>query len=261
MGLGDQLMATGMARGAKARGKRIAFGDGNRILWDKKSEEIFRDNPNIARPGSERDPDLEWVAYHKGHRLYNRQEGQRWIWNLAFRPQPGEVFLNGRERANGRRYGRGFVLIEPNVEAWKSAAPNKDWGFENYQAVAAALRRDGLRVAQFRHPSNPRQLEGVEKLSSASFRDAMAILSNARLYLGPEGGLHHAAAAVGIPAVVLFGGFIPPSVTGYPGHTNLTGGAQACGSIQPCQHCKDAMRAISVDEVLAAARAQLVEAA
>jgi hypothetical protein len=32
MGYGDELMATGMARGAAARGKRVAFGDGQRII-------------------------------------------------------------------------------------------------------------------------------------------------------------------------------------------------------------------------------------
>jgi hypothetical protein len=53
--------------------------------------------------------------------------------------------------------------------------------------------------------------------------------------------------------VVLFGGFIPPQVTGYPGHVNLTGGAVACGSLQRCSHCQAAMNAISVDEVHAAA--------
>jgi len=50
--------------------------------------------------------------------------------------------------------------------------------------------------------------------------------------------------------VVLFGGFIPPSVTGYAAHANLTGGAEACGSLKPCPHCRKAMEAISVEEVV-----------
>jgi ADP-heptose:LPS heptosyltransferase len=80
-------------------------------------------------------------------------------------------------------------------------------------------------------------------------------LARAKLYIGAEGGLHHAAAALGVPAVVLFGGFIPPLVTGYETHINLTGGAQeACGSLKPCDHCRKAMDAISVEEVAAAAR-------
>jgi hypothetical protein len=259
VGLGDQLLATGMARGAKARGKRIAFGDGDRILWDKNSEAIFRDNPNIARPGSERDKDIEWVPYYKGHRIYNRQDPikQRWIWNADFRPIPGELFFNGAERRNRTRYGKGFILIEPNVEAWKAVAPNKDWGWDNYQAVADWLRGEGYRVGQFRYDKSPVALDGVEQFKSRDFRDAIGVLSQAALYIGPEGGLHHGAAATGVGAVVLFGGFIPPSVTGYEGHANLTGGAEACGNYTRCQHCIDAMRAITVDDVLDAVTERL----
>lgn len=250
-------MATGMARGARARGRRIAFGDGQRIIWDKHSEEVFRDNPNIARPGAERDADVEWVHYYKGHRLYNRQDGGRWIWNLDFRPKPGEVFFDRNEIRNATRYGERFVIIEPDVPVWKTVAPNKDWGHAKYQKVADKLRAAGHRVAQFRHQRSGPPLNGVDQFRSLGFRDALAVMSHASLYVGPEGGMHHGAAAVGIPAVVLFGGFIPPSVTGYETHTNLTGGAEACGSIKPCRHCADAMAAISVNEVIHAALERL----
>lgn len=256
MGLGDQLMATGMARGARSRRMRIAFGDGRRILWDKSSGEIFRGNPNIAPPGDERARDIKWVRYYKGHRIYNTQDiaANRWIWNLDFHAQPGEMFFGEGEKRTGARFGGGFILIEPNVEGWKSCAPNKDWGRTKYQRLTDRLRDDGYRLAQFSYPRAGAPLEGVEVFPTTSFRDALAILSHAKLYIGPEGGLHHGAAAVGIPAVVLFGGFIPPSVTGYESHTNLTGGAEACGSLSACPHCRAAMRRVSVEEVYSAAR-------
>ena len=41
MGYGDQLMATGMARGARERGKRIAFGEGGRLWWDHYSKSFY----------------------------------------------------------------------------------------------------------------------------------------------------------------------------------------------------------------------------
>ena len=53
-----------------------------------------------------------------------------------------------------------------------------------------------------------------------------------------------------MPAVVIFGGFVPPIVTGYETHANLTGGADACGSLFPCKHCLEALDAITVEEVL-----------
>jgi hypothetical protein len=250
MGLGDQLMASGMARGAHARGKAIAFGDGVKIRWDQHSHEVFKWNPNIAAPGRERDSCVEWIDYYKGHRLYNRQEGDRWVWNLDFHATPGEVFLDDIERKNGERYGSGFVLIEPQSAPWKSVAANKDWGRAKYQEVASRLKKAGFPVGQFISDKGSPPLQGVTPIRTASFRDAVSILANAAIYIGSEGGLHHAAAAVGIPAVVLFGGFIPPSVTGYAAHANLTGGADACGSLKPCPHCRKAMEAISVEEVV-----------
>lgn len=256
MGWGDQLLASGLARGAKERGKRIAFGDKRKIIWDSRSPDIFRGNPNIASPGSEGADDLDWVRFYKGHRIYNRQAGDRWEWNYDFKAIPGEMFFDDRERQESRRYGKGFILIEPALPPGKSVAPNKDWGARNYQIVADRLRNDGHRVVQFSSPGST-PLQNVQRLRTRSFRDAVSIIRHAKLYIGPEGGLHHAAGAARIPGVVLFGGFIPPQVTGYDIHTNLTGGAEACGSLRPCKHCADAMARISVDEVLDAARERL----
>ncbi len=257
MGIGDQLIATGLARGARERGKRIAFGDGQRIIWDINSESIFRGNPNIAAPGSERAGDIEWKRYFKGARGYNRQAPGRWIWNMDWRCVPGEIFLNQSEIAAGKRIGERFILIEPNVPPHKTATHNKQWPIERFQVVADELLGQGLRVVQPIYQNARYRLDHVQKVETKSFRDTLAIMTNAAIYIGPEGGLHHGAAAVGKPAVVLFGGFIPPQVTGYAMHTNLTGGAQACGSLSPCQHCQTALMAITVDHVLDAARAYL----
>ena len=97
MGYGDQIIATGIARGSKERGTRVAFGDGKQILWDQHSELIFRGNPNIAPPGSERDHDLEWFKFYRGHRGYNIHDPvrQRWIWNDLWYCQPVEHALSG----------------------------------------------------------------------------------------------------------------------------------------------------------------------
>lgn len=256
MGLGDNLMATGMARGAAARGKRIAFGDGRRIIWDPHSPQIFRGNPNIAPPGSERGGGLEWIEFYRGHRIYNHHDAGRWIWNYDFRPKPGEMFFADEELSFANRQGRGFVLIEPNVPQFKSVAPNKQWPVDRYAQVAATLRKTGCDVRQFQY-QGATNLPGVAGIKTPNFRSALAVLRNAALYVGPEGGLHHGAAAVGVRAVILFGGFIPPKVTGYGTHINLTGGADACGSLQACRHCAAAMAAISVDEVEQACRSIL----
>lgn len=246
-----------MARGARDRGEIIAFGDGRRIIWDHNSETIFRGNANVARPGQERDPRVRWVRFFKGERGYNTHDvaGNRWRWNMAWRCTPGELFFSGEELAFSRKVGAGFVVIEPNIESWKSCAPNKQWPRERYAEVARRLQGDGARVVQFSYP-NALPLPGVESIATPSFRHAAAVLANAALYVGPEGGLHHAAAAVGVKGVVIFGGFIPVEVTGYDLHVNL-GADRYCGSLSPCRHCKAALDAITVETVYEAAKCSL----
>lgn len=259
MGLGDQIIGSGLARGAASRGKRIAFGDGNSIMWDRNSPEIFAGNPNIAPPGSEGMPDLEWIRFYRGNRLYNTHDiaQNRWIWNRDFRCTPGEMFFTEAERRDGERVGRGFVLIEPNVDGRKIGVSNKDWGFRNWQIVGERLASRGYQVVQFDHPNAGPMIPGARRVRSTSFRDALAILANAALYLGPEGGLHHGAAALGVPAVVMFGAWIPPDVTGYPQHRNISRGDHFCGSLRQCTTCRDELMRISIDEVYQAAMGEL----
>ena len=262
MGIGDQLIGTGLARGAAARRKKIAFGDGRRILWDANSAAIFADNPNIVpRTGREMNAtyDVEWIPFYKGNRLYNRHSPGRWVWNHDFRCVPGEIFLTKQERQWSRLVGdHPFVVMEPNPSA-KSPVANKRWPFERYEEVARALRSARYEVIQFNYPGGSKRLTTARSLTCPSFRHALAILERARLYVGGEGGLHHGAAAVGVGGVVLFGGFVPPLVTGYAVHANLTGGAEACGSLSPCAHCRDAMEAITVNEVLEHAMERLCQ--
>lgn len=201
---------------------------------------------------------MQWVEFYKGKRGYNRQGDGRWVWNEAWKCVPGQIFLTDGEQAAAKRYGSGFVVIEPNVPVWKSSASNKHWPLERYQAVADELRTLGKSVVQFFPGSRagPR-LRNVRQIRTSSFRDAVAVLKSSVLYIGPEGGMHHAAAAVDVPGVVLFGGFIPPSVTGYDTHTNIAGSDRFCGSFTACKHCADAMNSIKVETVLKAAKERL----
>lgn len=252
-------MAAGMARGASKRKKRVAFGDGRKIIWDQNSKAIFWGNPNIASPGSERGSNIEWIHFYKGHRIYNTQGSGRWIWNYEFRPTPGEVFFSRAERKYAETFGKGFVVVEPNVPAFKGCAPNKQWPTDRYDEVAFQMRVAGYEVLQFVYGGG-HLIAAARHIKTTDFRHGLALLARSALYIGPEGGLHHGAAAVGLPAVVLFGGFIPPAVTGYETHTNLTGGAKACGSLTTCAHCRAAMAKITIDEVVAAAKSHLSKA-
>jgi ADP-heptose:LPS heptosyltransferase len=79
---------------------------------------------------------------------------------------------------------------------------------------------------------------------------AAATLSRARAAVLPEGGLHHAAAAVGVKSIVIYGGYISPQQTGYNLHENIFTGGEPCGMRIPCRHCEKAMASIAPEMVM-----------
>ncbi len=83
-----------------------------------------------------------------------------------------------------------------------------------------------------------------------TFRQAAAILSVCRAYVGPEGAMHHAAAALNIPSVVLWSEFISPEITGYETQRNIRHANATCGARVPCVGCRLSMELITVEEVL-----------
>lgn len=253
MGFGDELMGTGMAKRIfDTTGKRTAFGNGKRILWHHlTARDIYRGNSKILGLNDEKriDPStFVWVPHYPGHRLYHAgSEGRSWIFNRDFRAEPGELFFKEIELALARTLGSGFIVVEPNV---KRVSENKRWPTDRFQLVVDELLRQGHDVVQF--DTNRDLLRGVRPVRTKNFRYAAATLKQAALFIGPEGGLHHACAAdpVNTRAVVIFGGFTHPRNTGYDTHENLFIGDEPCGRLANCSHCTEAMQAITVDMVL-----------
>jgi hypothetical protein len=233
MGYGDEIMAAGHAEsqghpvrivGTRGETRWHPLWEGNPYITRRMSDPAIRNGPGCR-------PYLEYPFTHAG----------------------GAHFTGWRARDHrGRLYGiepggvSGMVVIEPNLAS--DGNPNKRWPLERWQSVVDA--RPDIPWLQM---SGPHALRGVTQLRPPSFRVACGILAGARAALVPEGGLHHAAAALQVPAVVLFGQHTPLEVTGYPEQMNLTGGdGEACGKWLPCEHCARAMDRITVDEVLRA---------
>jgi hypothetical protein len=260
VGWGDSLIGSGLARGLAAIGRRAAFGDGKRIIWAPQDHEIFRGNPNVAPPGSERDADLKWVFHYRGWRLYGHVVGKHWLFR-DFECPPGEIFLTREEKAFALAHvwgGEPIAIIEPRVKPVGACqGGNKQWGLPKYQKLAShLLAATGCRPTQLVPKGMAPLLSDVDAIKAPDFRHALAVLGLAQLYIGPEGGLHHGAAAMGTPAVVIFGGFNSPRSTGYAWHENIAVG-EPCGTIAACPHCAAAMASISVDRVLEGAVRQL----
>jgi hypothetical protein len=246
VGYGDALLGTGIARRARVRqpGKPICIGDGNQVEW---LPDIHEGNPYLSRVPVK---GCIWVHCHKGFRPYvdaEKSTALKYVWKRDFKASPGELFLTADELAEWDQSG--FVFIEPNIKGW--LGPNKDWGFDRWQKVVKSM--PDVRFIQ----GPGRKLDGVEQVETTSFRSACALLSKATLFLGTDGGLHHAAAALGKPAVVVWGGYTHPRNLGYDTHVNIHSGVEPCGSVKPCAHCKKAMDQIPVERVVNAIRSEL----
>jgi ADP-heptose:LPS heptosyltransferase len=264
VGYGDSILGSGLASGFAARGKLAAFGNGVHIMWSDTDYEIFRNNPNVLWPGGEsRGYKIEWIRSYVGNRPYGHLINGRWQF-VDFQCPPGEIFLTKEEKAWAMARiwcAEPVIVIEPRVKRMGACdGRNKQWPVERYDALAAALRWDrgfhNVRVVQLVPPGKGPILKWAEPIETPSFRHALAALGLAALYIGPEGGLHHGAAAMGTNAVVIFGGFNTPRSTGYPWHTNITVG-EPCGTNAYCPHCTKAMASISVETVYEAAQRQL----
>lgn len=203
--------------------------------------EVFKHNPKILeRPKSGQKCVV--VRNHGGTRPYHLgYDGERFHWNYKFRAEPGELFLTNQEKKLGIA---GAVIVEPHVKE-APLSKNKAWPWERWQELVESLPLPWVQLG----PKDTETLNGVKRGVTRTFREALGWIYNASLIVTTDGALHHAAAAFGKPAVVLWGGLAPPQVLGYDSHTNLCHATNWCGLNKPCEHCKEAMESITVEEV------------
>ena len=87
----------------------------------------------------------------------------------------------------------------------------KEWTAEGWRTLAAGLTRRGLSVVAIGGPGEAerRYLEGiwngVAAIHQMEWPETMNLLSNARVYIGPDTSVTHLAAAAGCKTVAVFG--------------------------------------------------------
>lgn len=266
MGLGDELMALGQAQHlAKQTGKRVRIvGRTKQPRW----HDLWSREAAIVRHGEKVDRALVVdMVNGPGARPYiarwETEDGKaRSIFSdWEARPLRASWPLTAEESAaaaeHGRRLGP-YAVLEHRLAP--QASPNKAWSDEGYAAVARGLRKLGLLPIQL-GPEPENLLPDVVHVQTKDFMDVFPALAGAALYIGPECGLHHAAAAVGARAVVIFGHFASRRATGYPPGHKILGGDHGCGRWGTCPDCCRWLRALSPQSVLDAAMAALVREA
>lgn len=254
MGMGDEVMASGQAevlfRADPSRPVAICNRRG-----EPRWHEVWEHNPAIATPDYvQSGQPVQMIHNGVGCRPYIRypftaSRGMKFT-DWRARDHVGRIYLTDEEVALGRQLraeSGPFLVMEPDVKP--TTTPNKSWGLDKFAAVVRALPEiTFIRV----HGDECRPFPPLRNVQTVSFRQACGVIAASDGYVGTEGGFHHAAAALGKPAVVLFGGFISPKTTGYDSHINLCDKQRGspCGTWRECSHCRDAMDRITVERVV-----------
>jgi len=159
--------------------------------------------------------------YHKGHppkqhilELLADRVG------LRMAPRTPKIFLSEGEK-NKRLLPESkkpwVAMQSTGLSTWTD---NKNWGVENFRSVARSLEKD-FSVVQLGASGDPPLGVDLELQGRLPIRDVFVVLRECKLFIGQEGFLMHAAAAVELPAVIVFGGFLAPWQTGYQSNANF----------------------------------------
>ena len=169
--------------------------------------------------------------------------------SVAIRPY---LELNDDERSSAT-WAQGQVVIQSSGMAARHPMLNKQWYQERFQNVVDALKGE-VDFIQLGSASDPALQRTNDLRSTTSVREAAAILSHARLYVGTVGFLMHVARAVECPSVIVFGGREAPWQSGYICNANLYSAVPCapCWRSNTCEFDRQCMRDISVDDVVSA---------
>lgn len=172
-------------------------------------------------------------------------KGRQVFFNHDYRPRAGRVRLTDSEWDFQPVTGP-YAVVAPHLK--DGASPNKSWGVTRWEAV---IKDFPIPVYQLESSDDARIIAGAQAIITPTFRHALAVIGRAAVVLCNEGGTHHMAASMRVPAVVFFGSFTPPLVTGYGFHYNMAVDTPEgyCGRWDACPHCCAARGRVSVEDV------------
>lgn len=160
------------------------------------------------------------------------------------------LYLSDAERSDAA-WASDAVVVQSSGQG--AIYPNrlKEYPRDRLQAVVSELARS-RRIIQVGHPADVLLEGAVDLRGKTSIRQTAAVLSQARLFVGAEGGLMHVARAVECPAVIIYGGRLWPEQTGYICNANLVNRppCSPCWQWNRCDFGHVCMLAIEVADVV-----------
>ncbi len=226
--LGDALFITTAAREIRKRKPSV------RIAVKTHWPAIFVNNPDVASVAAIREPfapppgafpivyEDPWPPVERKHvlRLVCENLGlegdiEEKTW---YHPTEEERRLASEIRP---RNGRPLVVVHPFSGFF--AAKTKQWHFAHWKKLLELIppEIETIRFGNHDEPATPTERANHRDILGAEFRIVAALLESADVFVGQDSGMAHLATALGVPAVVIFTGYVPPDMFGYPQNINL----------------------------------------
>lgn len=256
---GDTLLTASVCRQLKERHPRL------RLNLVTANPDIVAADPNLDEING---PPGRWHVRSWYYDLLLTKDGQTNVLAPTFRAlgirtytYKARVYLTEDERAWARAALDGLPrpIITVNIMSREAV---KVWPLPHWIEALDTLRSLGTLV-QLGDATEP-ELPGLHRWAARTTRrQAMALLGEAALHIGPDSFLMHAANGLDVPAVAIFGGSRSVASLGYPGNANLAD-TPACSPCwihttegQSCPHAVMCMTAIPPARVVDAARTLL----
>ena len=260
MGWGDYIMTSGIVRRLKGQNPNLQILIKEPFNNSPQYKDIFYKNPYITTADSfnntlphikipriltgKNNEDNTNIIWHKDRvaevgNFYPKKEEtlfadnnikeikEHWISKNKKKPK-GLIFVSDIAKTN--------VLLDNKVINYEHSV-NKDWGRKKWQEFANLISNEYILIKT----SNVKEgyINGFYYIV-CDFRTVYSIMDRCDFYIGNEGGLSHLWAITKKKGIVFFGHWIPPYLTGYPFHINISVSYNNhCGSLKRCEECID----------------------
>ena len=274
MGWGDYIMASGNVRRIKKSNPKLQVFINNPFNKTFYYENVFKSNPYITQQ-SDIDKNHPSIGINRVEAGKINKNLNRIIWNNERVSEVGDLYPTKEELAFSEKFmnesynhwvsknkkkPKGIIYTSNTAKKITFSknensrdmvnyrhAINKEWGESKWLQFINNIKNDYLIVRSA--SDNNSNLEFVYT-AICNFRTVKAIMEKSDLYIGNEGGLSHLWATTRKNGIVFFGHWIPPYLTGYPFHFNVSISDRIhCGSLDVCEECLSFYRNLSPEYI------------
>lgn len=148
------------------------------------------------------------------------------------------IYLTEAE-IKAQSWAKGWIAVQSSSTNYWTV--NKHWVPGRMQEVVDALVDGGFKVFHLGSREDEHLLQVIDYRGRTSLREAAAMLCNASLFIGLEGGLVHLARAVETKSVVVYTHYTAPEETGYAENKNIISGdkSEPCWHREKCNVCSE----------------------